>query len=416
MLFPLASAVEFDMKSNFSQGETLMAKLSGNFIESIFKKNIFFYRGHVPTALNYDVAKIDYDYYIYAQLSNKNPENYSIVIEDVKYYKGSQISEDNLVKNFSITDNIADFSIKPGFVITNDDFFIEVQNLQDYKLDIQIRTETILPSNESSGGFFASLFGGNISDNQEEETLVTLKSGEIKKINFKIENIEQTTLKTIELSTDNLKYEIPIYVFVDELPQEHKGRDFKFDVSELNFSMSTNSNITKIIYLFNTGEENLENISLIISNSLKPYVFSSIENIDDLEEDKQIKIELYFESGDEEGRVEGQIKAKESSGDEDIYTYLAVFLSMVEDYIPLDDEEDGDIITTKTCSEMGGVICGHDQKCESEEVNAKDDKCCLTECYEIGSDTLGKMIGWLIIIGIIVFLIWFFKFKYKKAK
>jgi len=415
MLFPLASAVEFDMKSNFSQGETLMAKLSGNFLKQPFKETIKFYRGHVRVPIEPNVAKINDEFYIYAKLP-ENEANYSIVIEDVKYYKGSQISEDDLVKNFSITDNIADFSVKPGFVITNDDFFIEVQNLQDYKLDIQIRTETILPSNESSGGFFAFLFGENTSDNQEEETLVTLKSGEIKKINFKTENIDQTTLKTIELSTDNLKYEIPVYVFVDELPQEHKDRDFKFDVSELNFSISTNSNITKIIYLFNTGEENLENISLIISDSLKPYVSVSIENIDELKEDKQIKIELYFESGDEESSVEGQIKAKESSGDEDIYTYLAVFLNIMEDYIPLDDEEDEEITTTKTCSEMNGVICGHDQKCESEEVDAKDDKCCLTECYEIGSDTLGKIIGWLIIIGIIVFLIWFFKFKYRKAK
>jgi len=416
LVMPLVLAVEFDMKSNFSQGETLMARVSGNFIKQPFKENIKFYRGHVGVPIESDVAKINDEFYIYAKLP-ENEANYSIVIEDVKYHQGSQISEENLVKNFSITDNIADFLIEPGFVIANDDFFIEVQNLQDYKLDIQIRTETISPSNESSGGFFASLFGDEeIIENENDESSVTLKSGEIKKINFKLEDIEQSVLKTIELSTDNLKYEILAYVFLNDSSEKEKDRDFEFEPSELNFSISTDSNMTKILYLYNAGENDLENISLIISDSLKPYVSVLTENIEELEENDSIKIELYFESGDKEGMIEGQIKAKESSGDEDIYTYTAVFLNIIKDYIPLDDEEDDEIITTKTCSEMNGEVCLKDQECEGEIKNAKDDKCCIGECKDIEKSSTGKIIGWLIIIAIVVFLIWFFKFKYKKAK
>jgi hypothetical protein len=411
LIMPLVPAVEFDMKTNFSQGETLIAKLSGNFLEQPSKDSINFYRGHVKVPIEYDLAKINDEFYIYAMLP-ENEANYSIVIKNVKYYQGSQISEKDIAKNFSTTKNLADFSINPGFIITNDDFYIEVQNLQDYKINIQIKTETISPSNESSGGFFASLFGED-SSSDEEEYSITLKSGEIKKINFKLEDIEQAVTKTIELSTDKLKYEIPVYIFLNYSSQKKKKRDFEFEPSILNFSISTNSNITKIIYLSNIGENDLENISFIISESLEPYLIP-IENIEELKENKTVKIELHFASNEEEKIIEGQIKAKESSEYGDIYAYTAVFLNIVKDYIPLDEEDE--IIITKTCSEMGGEICSKNQECEGKIENAKDDKCCIGTCKDIEKSSTGKIIGWLIIIFIIVFLIWFFKFKYKKVK
>ena len=141
LVVPLISAVEFDMKTNFSQGETLMAKVSGNFLESITNENIFLYRGHVRVSINPYVAKINNDFYIYAQLLGKAPNNYSIVIENAKYMEGNQVNEEDIVKNFSITEDTADFSIEPGFIVTDSDFFIKVQNLQDNKITIQIKID-----------------------------------------------------------------------------------------------------------------------------------------------------------------------------------------------------------------------------------------------------------------------------------
>ena len=90
-------------------------------------------------------------------------------------------------------------------------------------------------------------------------------------------------------------------------------------------------------------------------------------------------------------------------------------MKFIKDYIPLDGEEE--IITiTKTCEEMNGVICKEGEECDGESEYAKDRKCCLGTCEEIKESSTGKFIGWILIFAVIVFLIWFFKAKYKKAK
>jgi len=400
------SAVEFEMKTNFSQGETLMAKVSGYFLEPILKENIFFYRGHVRIPMEYDVAKIDKEFYIYALLTGKNPDNYSIVIKNARYMKGSRVSEEDIAKNFSIIENTTDFSINPGFIITKSDYFIEVQNLQDYKITIQIKTAIKNETSEKKG-FFDSLLG---IGEDEEGNSTTLMSGEIKKINFELEDIEQPTSKIIQLSTENLTYVIPVYIFIKEV-SEKKERGFKLEPSELNISMPTNSNTTRIIYLYNTGQETLTNISLSMPDSLKSYISLSVNEIEELEENNSIKIELYIFS-EEEGGIQGNIKAK--TGDETLLTYSAISLNFLKDYVPLD--EDDEIFITKPCSEWNGTICGKDEECEGKIKGAKDGNCCFGTCKKIEESSIGKIIGWIVILVVAGFLIWFFKKRYKGAK
>ncbi len=406
LVIPIISAIEFDMKTNFSQGETLMAKVSGYFLEPILKENIFFYRGHVRIPMEYDITKIDKEFYIYALLTGKNPDNYSIVIKNARYMKGSRVSEEDITKNFSIIENTTDFSINPGFVITKSDYFIEVQNLQDYKITIQIKTAIKNETSEKEG-FFDSLLG---IGEDEEGNSTTLMSGEIKKINFEIEDIEQPTLKIVELSTENLKYVIPVYIFIEEI-SEKKERGFKLEPSELNISMPTNSNTTRIIYLYNTGQETLRNISLSMPDSLKSYISLSVNEIEELDENSSIKIELYIFS-EEEGGIQGNIRAK--TEDETLLSYSTIFLNFLKDYVPLD--EDDEILITKTCSEWNGTICGKDEECEGKIEGAKDGACCFGTCKKIEESSTGKIIGWVIIIVVAGFLIWFFKKRYKGAK
>ncbi|MAH03503.1 hypothetical protein CMI39_01810 [Candidatus Pacearchaeota archaeon] len=379
LVFPIISSIEFDIKSEFKQGETLIAKVSGNFIKPILKENIFFYRGHVRTPIEYDVAKINNEFYIYALLPVTS-NNYSISIEDVEYMEGRDVSDKDIVRNFSIKNETSDFSINPGFIIAKEDFSLEVQNLQDEKINIK----------------------SNIN-----EDVTTLISGESKKIYFKSEDVEQN--KLIELSSDNLVYEIPIYTLLNKTID--KNKNFKFDQSELNIQMSLSSEKTQIIYLSNTGKETLEDISLSVLDPLEQYVSLSAIEIDELKEDSSIKIELTISSDNEEKQIVGQITAKESSGNNTIYSYLTINLDFLKDYVPIDEEIQ---TTSQTCSEISGKIC--DSECTGETKYAKDGICCLGQCKEVKESSTGKIIGWIIVLLIIGFVYWFFKNKYRGTK
>lgn len=433
LFLPIVSAVTIDMKEEFSQGETLMAKVSGNFYESIVKEDVSFYERHVRQPMSPFVAKINNDFYIYAQLLGKSPNNYSMSIKNVKHISGGIVVEEDFTKNFSIISNTADFSIEQGFVITNEDFFIEMENLKDYEITINVVTSSI---------------------DLETAEPINLGAG-TKKIYFSIENID-SAFEIIELSAGSSQYEIPVYIFgvegissdddngieydtcenigacktsCDEDSQDlgkldcgffytccQEGTDeqksFNFEQSELDIIMPTNSHTIREVYLYNTGNKTIEDISLIISGELKNYVSLSTDKVDELAPDSNIKIELEFYSFDKDVEVHGKLTAKE----QDISTSSEIFLNIIRDYVPLDEYEYSPSTQIKTCAELNGEVCSSDEKCDTDYVYAKDDKCCLGTCGGEEPSSTGKIIGWAIVGIVVVFLIWFFKKKYKGAK
>ena len=401
LFIPLAIAVEIDMSSEFSQGETLIAKISGDFYEEISIENVVFNRGHVRTSIIPFVVKINNDFYIYAQLLGKSPNNYSIVIENVKHIQGNRIIEENFQKNFSINENTADFSVNPGVIVTDKDFFIEVRNLQDKEITLDL---TAPRESSSNGGFFASLFG---SESIESDSSITLESGETKKINFKIENFED--FEILELSNENLKYGIPVHIFSRE--EKKKEKNFRFEPSELDVSIATNSETFKIIYLRNIGGETAEDISLKISDSLISYVAFSIDEINEIEENSSKKITVYFYSFDEEEVIEGQIIAI-SNG---FSTSVPVHLNFLKDFIPVEEDFEEEFIS-ETCSELNGLICGENQQCDGEIKYPIDGVCCIGTCTEIQESSVGKIIGWAILIIVVILLVWFYFKRYKGTK
>lgn len=413
VILPGVFAIEFNMKDDFDKGETLIAKISGNFISPILKENILFYRGHTRVPVDPYVTKINDEFYIYAKLP-ETAGDYTMTIENAKYLQGTKTIDEDIKRNFSITDNTAEFSIDKGFVITSDDFSITTQNLQNSEITIEI---SITTDYGSSGGFFASLFGGG----ETSQNSFNLKSGEIKKINFNVKNTTQTTLKTITLSSGNLKYDILVYVFRTNIePEKEETKRFRFSLSELNQTIVTNSNKTMIIYLENTGNINLENITLSVSPQLYPYVFLSTYKIEELKENSTKKIKVYFEADNEERLIEGQIRAKTSDNTEIMYAYLAVTYNSIKDFIPLDGEDipDEKYIpeTTNTCSDLSGKQCSENEECSGETKYASDGVCCLANCEEVKTSSKGKIIGWLLIFVILAYLFWFFKYKYHGTK
>ena len=143
LFLPFISAVEVSMNSAFAQGETLLAKFSGNFVDQITDDNVFFYRNHLAIPMIYDVVKINNDFYVYALLQeDQEPGNYSLSIRGVEYYKATQIVDDDIASNFTVTEETAEFSINPGAVFTATDFSVEIQNLLDKSITVIVETDS----------------------------------------------------------------------------------------------------------------------------------------------------------------------------------------------------------------------------------------------------------------------------------
>lgn len=388
LIFPLVSSIEFDMKTEFNQGETLLAVVSGNFLDQITTDNIFFYKAHVRTPFVYDVGKINEDFYIYAMLTGKEQGNYSVKIKDIRYMSGVEIKDEDIVKNFTITENTTDFSLTPGFVITTTDFFLEVQNLQEQKITIQIDTPEAFTSDNS----------------------LELKSGETKKIDFEL-NEEDRVFEKINLSSENTGYSVPILVNLPNVTEEEENLEFKFEPSTVEVSMATDSDAKRIIYILNTGNVDAENISISVSPLLEPYVEISPETIDDLDEDSNERIEIDIISDLEPVIIEGIITAESGN----FSASVTLILNFIEDYIPADGDEEGDEEIVTTCEQLGGVICGEGEECTGETTPTKEGICCLATCEEIKKSSAGKIIGWILVVVVVLFLFWFFK-KYKKVK
>ena len=387
-LLPTILAIEFDIKEEFSQGETLMAKVSGNFLQSLQKENVFFYRAHVRIPLEYDIKKINDEYYIYALLAEKPEGNYSLVLKDIRYMQGVEVSEEDVIKNFSINNQTADFSINPGFASDNE-FFIEVQNFQDKEIIIEIKTKE---NKDDSGEFYANP--------------ITLKSGQKQKIYFDFE-VQEPIFQFIELSTENLIYDIPSYIPIAEITGDEV---FTFSLENLIVSAPTNTETGRTIYLYNTGDEPIEDVILSLSDSLKNYANLSKENIDKIDPNSNIPIKLTFFSEDE-FELEGHVKASYES--EIIYSQVSV--KFIENYTP--PPEPPQDYMTKTCSEWNYEICDSDEDCSMDVISAKDEFCCPGQCEAKPKPSpAGKIIGVIIFIAIVVFLFWFYKKKYKGAK
>lgn len=398
-------AVEFNMKSSLDKDETLLAKISGNFFESISSDDLTLYRGGTRIPMAFSIREMDNVFYIYAQLLGKTPGNYTIFVNDAKYFQSGVLIEGDLSKNFTILENSSDFKISPGYIYSDGDFFVEVENLGDS--EIAIDSKIVKDSEESSsGGFFDFFFSGSSASGN----LTKVQSGQTKRINFNAEDFTPLTVQKIELSTNNTFYQIPVFLTSNFSENETAAvQNIKFEPEELNITISLDSNTTRVVYLFNNGKNDLENLDLIFSDSLEPYISSETKSISFLGKNSSQRLEFEFSSAGAERTIEGQIRAKTK---DDYYAYISVFLNFVKSYQPENNTSDVIILS---CLELNGIVCSENQVCDGGTQTANDGTCCLGTCSEVAKTSYGKYIGWGLIAVVLLGLIFFYFKRYRKV-
>jgi hypothetical protein len=389
LILPLASAVEFSINEEFKQGETLIGKISGNFIEPVLRENIIFRRGHVKVPMEYDLNKINDEYYLYAVLP-ETQSNYSVSIEEVSYKQGTQVLDDAIIRNFTITEETVPFNVNPGVILTKDFFSLNIQNLAGSSITVETTT------------------------NVETKSII-IKSGDTEKIEFTIEDFVEPTLESITLASNNFSYEIPVSVFLNTSSRP-TNKEMRFDPGFLNFTMATNTSQTKVLYLYNLGNTDLRNIELSISGEIAPYVNLSQDKINKLEGGSSVRIDLFAISDEDERSLEGQLRA-DADG---FYAYSALSTNFIKDFVPAGGAgaEEGEPETLDdSCENLGGSFCADEEECKDNDVAyATDGICCMTSCKTQKKSSAGKYLGWILVLAAIAGAIWFYVTKYRKTE
>ena len=415
LLFPLISAIQIDSNSELNLGETLVVKFSGNFYEPILENNVYFYRNtYTAVPLEFELLKIEGDYYLSASTLSKTPGNYSLIIKNSKYsVAGGQKSSNDIIINFTILEDFAEFSTNPGIQIlanSQDSFYLEIQNLKDNQITVSVDKNPSIEQ-EEQGGFFESLFGSN--EDTSAENQFVFKTNEKKQIKLEFENLTETGLRTIQLSSGNFTQNVFVYVLSAE--EKLEAEKIYFEQKFFNISLATNSETEIILYLKNSGAKDFENVTLVIPDSLKEYVSVSPDFFEFFENNETQKIILNFSSKSNSETISGAIKAQTS---DNAFAYVDISIEIIEGFVPEDSVVNQNELPkiTKMCEELNGSFCAKSQKCSGEQVTASNGICCLAECVEKKKSPAGKIIGWIIVAILVALYIWFYLNKYKKTK
>jgi len=181
----ITSAISTSLKESYSPGETIITDISGNILAPIGSSNVLLeIKGHISVPIDFEVKKLGENYYIWF-IAPEPADNYTLIIRDISTVVSGRVQEIDYEKNFSISGNLTDYSVKPGFISTNKSFQIKVQLNEDYNKQIDLKFVKV--------------------------TNTTLKPGE-NTLEFPISEINESGLFNLSIG----KYILPVYVQTDK--------------------------------------------------------------------------------------------------------------------------------------------------------------------------------------------------------
>jgi len=384
-VIPLVLGITTNIKKEYSPLETMILKIDGNFIDGIKKENVFFYSDRVFIPLKYDVNKIGDSYYLYAILPNKIG-NYSLVLKNIHYFEEGKEKIENLEFNFSISGNVSLFSVEPGFIITDKDFSIKV--ISNNK-EINVK----------------SSFGNSFQN-------TSINAGSSKNILFSIKNINSTSITKVILESEKIKYEIPIAVFIysknNETINEGESNILIFYPSNDTIYLEKNTEITKKLYLFNNGTQDIKDLKIIIPDNLTDIIQITPNKIEIIEAKNYSELVMIINSKTND--ASGIINVRNNYYS--IQFPLSIKISTNYTLINQSKEE------LRYCYELSGKVCDSGERCTTQPVKTIESPnlaiCCLGGCEKLKSEESKSKT--FVIILIIILLLVIFYFIYKKLK
>ncbi len=390
--FSFISALEYEIKEEFAQEETILAKVSGRFVDSISSKDISLYQDNVRVAFIASVKKINEDYYIFGQGVTKEAGNYSLRIQGIRYIVSGETKSDDIIIPFKVSNEVADFTANPLVVVTSEKFTIELSNKVDKRIEVK-----------SSLGKLTST--------------TSLTYDETKQIEFSLATQEESSISEITLKSENTEYKIIAFKIAPQsipgIVADQGGVSIQQEKIE-RYAYIEEGIKPGVFVIINPWEVELNNIEISVSDSLKDYV-SIINKTVSLEPESEKSIIFEVNPGTEEKNVTGEIIVETSSSE----TFLPVFLGIFQAYQG-DTQNSGE--KYQDCNQVfAGTTCKSNEECIGEVRDPTENPiCCLGECKTkegepLDTDKASKIVGWVLTLSLVLIGVWFFLKKYKGA-
>lgn len=428
ILFSLqfATAISSDLRDAYQPRETAIGKLSGVILQPINSQQVKLMRNNVQIAFEYDIEKIGNDYYLWF-IAPSTTNNYSLIIEDVVTIVNGQTTIVDYRKDFSVSGSTIEYNVKPGFVISSQDF--------------ELISNSYLDAQQSISVDFPSAREVNLNPGQNN-------------IEFSIDEVVGTQFTTINFG----RYALPAYLIGgaqnasqnnsaplnNTTSNQNNSNNSSQNGTQGNFTNASQQNQTNgtVNNFTESGEIkfkfNPEFIRSVVLRGTEKSVYSfKIEN----EGERTIRNlffdydERVFEISPRENFVippnesfEFNLTLRNSNGSEMRDVILAfvgeqsAFMIVAVNFT-LDEEEaeteyfenSSGALTGYYCSELNGKFCAGGEICSGQNVISLDGNCCVGGICEAEKKTSYSWIGYLIA-AIIILILLIVYLKYKKTK
>ncbi len=421
-----AKAISSNIKDSYEKKETIIGELYGSILAPISKSQINLVRdGHIDVAFDYDIKQLGNKYYVWLT-APQNKGNYTLIINDIVTNEQGFQTQVNYQKNFKVLSNATDYSVKPGFISTSQDFFITASLYSEIEKTINID----FPNSQS----------------------INLQQGD-NKIDFSIKDVVGTQLNTINFG----KYAVPVYIVdkainnsVNQTTNQTINQTSPVNVTSNNTNPETNNSINRtnqtinftnpsnysINASFKIVPQSIKSTILITENPSYPFKIFNFENSSvniTLNYDKNIfviipYINLSIESN---SSIQLNLSLKNNTGvtirDAVIITsdkkseYLLIefnFTKKSEDvstsYLSGSSSSSESLLY---CSEIPGAkLCtASGEICNGKVVSSLDDGICCQGTCKAEKTNSKAWIGYLII-AIVILVLLIIYLKYKKTK
>lgn len=363
-MVPLTSAITSDLRASYHPGETMLVALQGSILEPLDKTHVTFYRGHVQTVFEYDLKKIGDHYFLYAIAPNSQ-NNYTLAITGIVTTVNGETQTLEYLQNFSVSGESYPYTLRPGFIIAQDDFTVHVFLNRDQEQTIAI--------------------GAN--NNSQK----LLKPGD-NQLSFSIAEFDQgVTLVPIGA------YILPVYNLrakdANLLPETKHLRFFPGPLREVRVYGVARPLSFKII---NIGSEDIDSFAFQYNAnyySLQPEKISKLRvnesaefNLTLKQSNKTIDDTLVIHAGNETLEIPVYVEYIQNQ----TTTNVSSNLTQAAGYY---------------CSELNGKLCSTQEQCSGNVSDSINGPCCLGSCIVPEKPSyawVGYLLGALVLIVLVI--------------